>query len=284
MKKYYVAISTDGYILSAAQKGEEYLSVGHFLMSPESKEVWADNRLKSIRITEDSYWGLINPLTGRIFNGIKVSEITEMPETQEESNRVSVDNINGVPAVEASNFEIKDEVKVVSQSEENDEQVQYLLKEDDLKYPQRTNIVHPVGFRFGAYILQWDVKDPNTGFFYTKNTNFCLDYYTQYPLLYAHGNHNALGLTRIGVIDAVVRDDIGLRAEGVLFYQSQWFPAFLVEIQKKAMILSTAPAAHLQKINSDTGEILQYPIIEFSFILNKQPEDNSDKKEKENNE
>lgn len=161
-------------------------------------------------------------------------------------------------------FTMSDDINI--SASENDDKNEIILQPDELRLPRRSRIVHPVGFRFGAYVLQWGESAQE--YVFTPQTNFHTEYYDKIPLLYNHAMDASIGYERIGYVDTVIADSYGLRVEGILEYISQWYPALLYEIIQKKVTVAMSTAPHLRKIDEKTKEVLHYTIIEFSLILN----------------
>lgn len=117
--------------------------------------------------------------------------------------------------------------------------------------------------RVGGYLVAYGGKDLE-GEYFTPETEFCLDWYPQRPVLYHHGFDETLKATAIGIIDTIKADDVGLWAEAQLDLHNQYLEAVQALIDKG--VLGWSSGALPQGVDKDyDGRIKCWPLIEGSL-------------------
>jgi len=117
--------------------------------------------------------------------------------------------------------------------------------------------------RIGGYLVAFGGKDLE-GDYFTRDTQFCLDWYPEHPALYHHGFDKTLQATKIGTIDSIKLDDVGLWAEAQLDLHNQYVMA-VQELVNKG-VLGWSSGALPQGVQRDyDGRIKCWPIIEGSL-------------------
>lgn len=108
-----------------------------------------------------------------------------------------------------------------------------------------------------------DHKDLD-GEFFTKDTDFALDWFETRPLLYHHG----LDVTKTAVIGRVksyeIKDD-GLWVQSQLDKRSRYLDVVRQLIGEDALGMSSGTMPHLVETDSKTGEIKVWPWVEESL-------------------
>ena len=117
--------------------------------------------------------------------------------------------------------------------------------------------------RVGGYLVAFGGKDLE-GDYFTPDTQFCLDWYGQRPVLYHHGFDKTLKAAAIGTIDTIRADEVGLWAEAQLDLHNQYVMAVQELIGKG--VLGWSSGAMPQAVERDyDGRIKSWPIIEGSL-------------------
>jgi len=120
--------------------------------------------------------------------------------------------------------------------------------------------------RIGGYLVRWgspQEKDIQREYF-TKDTNFELDWYEKRPLLYHHGMDKTLKSTKIGTIDAIKIDDVGLWAEAQLDLRHRYVNALRSLVKNGVLQFSSGAMSHLVETEPD-GWIKRWPMPEGSM-------------------
>ena len=120
--------------------------------------------------------------------------------------------------------------------------------------------------RVGGYLVVFGdaaTKDLQ-GDYFTKDTDFSLDWYEKRPALYHHGLDGNLKRVPIGVIDSVKADDVGIWAEAQLEIRSKYAKAVKKLVEQGILNWSSGSMVHLVEKDSD-GFIKSWPIVEGSL-------------------
>lgn len=120
--------------------------------------------------------------------------------------------------------------------------------------------------RIGGYLVVWgDASSPDLhGEFFTKGTEFNLDWFDKRPLLFHHGLDNSVKATAAGVIDLLRPDDTGLWMEAQIRKARKYMDKVVELIHKGVIGTSSGSLPHLVEV-AKTGEILKWPIVEGSL-------------------
>lgn len=102
------------------------------------------------------------------------------------------------------------------------------------------------------------------GEWFTKATNFCLNWFSSRPLLYHHALDKTVGLKTIGIIPTIKEDDLGLWIAAQLDLRDKYARAVYEMVKSTQFGFSSGSVDHLVKIKS-TGEISVWPLIEVSI-------------------
>lgn len=118
--------------------------------------------------------------------------------------------------------------------------------------------------RVGGYLAVWGTADqPDLqGEYFTPETDFGLEWYTERPLIYHHGLDATVKAQPIGRIDTLKLDDVGLWMEAQLDQRNQYVQAILKLIERGALGLSSGAVPHLVEVVA--GQIKKWVIIEGS--------------------
>lgn len=116
-----------------------------------------------------------------------------------------------------------------------------------------------------GYLVSWgNTRDTDLqGEFFTPNTEFCLNWFEERPVLYHHGMDDSTGLKKIGTFKTIKADDIGLWVQAQLDLRDKYAQAVYDMTAAKQFGWSSGSVDHLVKI-SESGEILVWPLIEGS--------------------
>lgn len=135
--------------------------------------------------------------------------------------------------------------------------------------------------RVGGYLVVFghDKARDLSNEYFTKNTKFYLDWYTERPMLYHHALDKNIEGTPVGVIRSIKADEIGLYAEADIKTASaedhptwdeeqisnhnKWVNKVLALIQKGVLGWSSGSLPTLARKNA-AGAITKWPIVEGS--------------------
>lgn len=116
--------------------------------------------------------------------------------------------------------------------------------------------------RVGGYLVVFNSRDLQDEYF-TADTDFALDLYETRPLLYQHGLDDTMKTTKLGVIDTLRADDVGLWMEAQLTLRNQYKEAVDELLAMGALGLSSGSMPHLVQVDDD-GHIRKWPLFEGS--------------------
>lgn len=133
--------------------------------------------------------------------------------------------------------------------------------------------------RFGGYGVVYgsDQQRDTDGEYFTKDTNYALDWFDKRPLIYAHGLDQSVKTMPFGVVDTLKQDDVGLYAEGAFidpdtvkeWGQEQrkihrWYMGEIKRMMNEGILYySSGSVKHL--VTAVNGRIDDWPIIELSM-------------------
>lgn len=117
--------------------------------------------------------------------------------------------------------------------------------------------------RIGGYLVVWGnpTRKDITGEYFTPETELGLDWYAQRPTLYQHGLDDTLQATKIGEIDTLRPDDVGVWAEAQLDLRNRYVQAVNRMVEKGILAWSSGSAPNLAVVDPG-GRIKRWIIIE----------------------
>ncbi len=120
--------------------------------------------------------------------------------------------------------------------------------------------------RVGGYLVVYGNKNTRDlqGEYFTKDTALGLDLFDTRPALYHHGLDGATKFIKIGTIDKLESDDIGLWAEAQIELHNEYAKAIMKLVDKGILSWSSGSLPHLVDVASD-GRIKAWPIVEGSL-------------------
>lgn len=121
--------------------------------------------------------------------------------------------------------------------------------------------------KFEAPLVTFGGADLSNEFF-TKTTDFWVDFPSRLPLLYHHGQDTKIGKQRLGDGRATVKsDDAGVWMEGQLNLANEYERAISDLIDAGKMGTSSGSASHLveRKREGKSVEIITWPLVEASL-------------------
>ena len=102
------------------------------------------------------------------------------------------------------------------------------------------------------------------GEYFSKDTDFALDFYAQRPIMLDHGLGKKLGPERLGYQTKVEVTDAGLWAEGILDRSHRYWNVMRDLVQKGALNFSSSALTHLV-VKEANGHIKRWPWSELSL-------------------
>jgi hypothetical protein len=171
----------------------------------------------------------------------------------EQSSVISPEISDGEPITETAPVEVGGELPVLDTAIES--AVDLTVKS-----------LSPDGDKVGGYLVLFGSPEQRdlTGDYFTEDTNFCLDWIQERPILYHHGLNPKLGPVSVGVIKSIVPDEIGLWAEGELHKRHRYNAHIKNLIAKGALSWSSGSVQHLVRKAADK-RIEQWPVVEGSL-------------------
>jgi HK97 family phage major capsid protein len=120
--------------------------------------------------------------------------------------------------------------------------------------------------RIGGYLVVWgDSKMRDLqGEYFTRETDFALEWYEARPVLYHHGLDGQMKAAVIGRIDSLSVDEIGIWAEAQLDMHKRYVQAVQRLVEKGILHWSSGSLGHLVEVESD-GHIKRWPLVEGSL-------------------
>ena len=116
-----------------------------------------------------------------------------------------------------------------------------------------------------GYLVSWgNPTDTDLeGQYFTPNTNFCIDWFAERPLLYHHGMDATMGVKCVGRVKSLEMRDLGLWCQAQLDIADQYGRAVYNLTETGKFGWSSGSSEHLVEV-APTGEITQWPLIEGS--------------------
>jgi hypothetical protein len=128
----------------------------------------------------------------------------------------------------------------------------------------QSDTLEGLGIPFGGPVNGTDFD----GEFFTKNTDFSLDWFQERPLLYHHGLDDAVQAIPVGRVKSFeVRDDLGIWTKVQLDRSSKYFDAIKDLVGKGKLFFSSGSIQHLVK-KLGSGEYTRWPWVELSLTPN----------------
>lgn len=125
----------------------------------------------------------------------------------------------------------------------------------------RDDAVEGLGIPYGGPFAGKDID----GEFFSKNTDFCLDWFSERPTLYDHGLDDALKSAVVGrTLEYRVTDD-GVWVKAQLDKKNRYYSAIADLIAQDALGFSSGAMPHLVETDRKSGEILRWPWVEMSL-------------------
>ena len=124
--------------------------------------------------------------------------------------------------------------------------------------------------RIGGYLVAYGTSNDRDmdGQYFTKDTNFELDWYTKRPVLYGHGMDPSHKTRAIGEIVKVEnRDDAGLWAEAQLYEEFMYRKYVMSWLDENKLGWSSGSSPYYAQVDSSDGFIRTWPIHEGSLTL-----------------
>lgn len=120
--------------------------------------------------------------------------------------------------------------------------------------------------RVGGYLVAWgsDSQRDLHGEYFTADTDFALDWYSQRPVLFHHGLDAKMKSALVGTITTIKADETGLWAEAQLNLRDRFIRKIMQLVEKGALGWSSGSLPHLVKVDSN-GHIREWPIVEGSL-------------------
>jgi HK97 family phage major capsid protein len=119
--------------------------------------------------------------------------------------------------------------------------------------------------KIGGYLVYYgspEMRDLD-GEYFTRDTNYELDWYEKRPILFHHGGDGTIKSVRIGVIKSIVDDGVGLWAEGIIEMREKYNRAVYDLVKRGILDWSSGTLPDLVEIDDD-GFIKNWPIVEGS--------------------
>lgn len=115
----------------------------------------------------------------------------------------------------------------------------------------------PYGGPFGGKDLD--------GEFFTKDTDFCFDWFPERPTIYDHGLDGDMQTTVVGKVTKHEPVDDGIWTRAQLNKNHRYLTAVQELVQQGALSFSSGAMPHLVQKDVKTGEITRWPWIELSL-------------------
>lgn len=122
--------------------------------------------------------------------------------------------------------------------------------------------------KVGGYLMVWGsptMKDLERTYF-DADTDLCLDWFPQRPILYEHGQDGGVKLTPMGQFTSedMRADDVGMWIEGQLDTRARYLAGVERLIELGALNWSSRSLPDLLEVESD-GKITKWPLIEATM-------------------
>jgi hypothetical protein len=120
--------------------------------------------------------------------------------------------------------------------------------------------------RIGGYLVVWGDRKMRDlqGEYFSKETDFALEWYEARPVLYHHGLDGQMKAAVIGRIDSLSVDEIGIWAEAQLDMHKRYVQAVQRLVEKGILHWSSGSLGHLVEVEAD-GHIKRWPLVEGSL-------------------
>lgn len=120
--------------------------------------------------------------------------------------------------------------------------------------------------RVGGYLVMWGDEDQKdlAGEYFSRDTNLGLDWYDRRPALYHHGLDGTMQAVKIGDIDTLKEDEIGVWAEAQLDLRNRYIQAVYQMVDKGILGWSSGTLPNARKV-APNGLIEVWPIVEGSL-------------------
>jgi len=140
------------------------------------------------------------------------------------------------------------------------------LTDERIYYPSGKPIKALGEDRIGGYLVVFGDPDKRDmqGEYFTKDTDFHLDWYEKRPALFHHGLDKTMKGAKVGDITALHMDEIGLWAEGILDMRSAYIQK-LKELIDRGVIGWSSGALPQRAVLEGDGRISEWGIIEGSL-------------------
>lgn len=119
--------------------------------------------------------------------------------------------------------------------------------------------------RIGGYLVVFGSPEQRDLYneYFTKDTEFGLDWYDRRPALYHHGLDSTIKGAPVGIIESLKMDDVGIWAEAQLNERNRYVEAISELVKKGALSWSSGTMPNLVEI--EDGHIRKWPIMEGSL-------------------
>jgi len=119
--------------------------------------------------------------------------------------------------------------------------------------------------RVGGYLVLWGNPESRDlqGEYFTKDTDFHLDWFNNRPVLYQHGLDKTMKSTRIGELVSLTKDDAGIWAEAQLDMRNHYVQKVWELAQRGVFGWSSGSLSHLVSVKG--MQIEEWPLIEGSL-------------------
>jgi len=104
------------------------------------------------------------------------------------------------------------------------------------------------------------------GYYFTPDTEYHLDWFTERPWLYHHGLHPQLGGVKVGTWDDIGVDEAGVFVEGELKLAGAYREAVETLLEAEVLKPSTGTLNYMAKA-ADDGRFIEWPIVEISSTV-----------------
>lgn len=104
------------------------------------------------------------------------------------------------------------------------------------------------------------------GTWFDGDTDYCLDYYAEWPWLHQHGRHSKVGARRVGTWDEFGVDDTGVFVKGELNAGERYREALEVLLSEEVLYTSSQALSSMVKVGPD-GHVEIWPIGEVSSTV-----------------
>jgi len=119
---------------------------------------------------------------------------------------------------------------------------------------------------YGVLFGDEDHKD-GYGTYFTRDTDYCLDWYSTLPWLYHHTHHPSIGTRKVGTWKDKGVDDIGVFLLGELEQREKYLEAIEALLTEKALFPSSGTIGHVASAPQEDGYIATWPIAEVSSTV-----------------